>query len=205
MKKIVVIFLMLCCHALLSQAQDIRKLFVEAPDSVLPLLPRNSRADCVDFADAGMVYPVTNLLSGKCVMKELGKSYLLLQTSGASTLEMKILPFNGSFVICVVNTVFAEAADSRIAFFDSSWNRLPAGKFFEEPAIADFFVDKENAGKSMDKCDIYLVTLKPSDANNDIVAEYTMPDYMNEDDAAEVRPLLKKITYRWNGKRFVRV
>jgi hypothetical protein len=30
-----------------------------------------------------------------------------------------------------------------------------------------------------------------------------MPAYMNVDDAAKVKPLLRKLVYRWNGERFV--
>ncbi len=202
MKKVFVILFLLCGCSAIAQAQDIRKLFIEAPDSVLPLLDSGSRADCVDFADAGMLYPVTNRFSGKCVMKELSDSCLLLQTSGASMFEMMLLPYNGSFVICVINTVFAEAADSRIAFFDSDWKRLDTERFFTAPAIADFFTDLSTAGKQAEKCDMYLVSLKRGDAGKTIVAEYTMPDYMTPDDAAAIRPLLRKITYTWNGVRF---
>lgn len=200
MKKKLFILLLFCCLGFSLQAQDIRNLFIEAPDSVLPLLPRNNRADCIDFADAGMVYPVSNRLGGKCIMREISDGYLLLQSSGVSTFEMKLLPQNDGFVICVVNTVYAEAADSRIAFFDSNWKRLDTEKFFTAPSIADFFADK--AGKAIDKCDIYLVSLKTNAADNTLVAEYTMPSYMNSDDAEMVKPLLRKITYTWNGFRF---
>ena len=30
-----------------------------------------------------------------------------------------------------------------------------------------------------------------------------MPAYMNDGDAEKVLPLLRRIVYRWNGKRFV--
>jgi hypothetical protein len=30
-----------------------------------------------------------------------------------------------------------------------------------------------------------------------------MPAYMNVDDAAKVKPLLRKLVYRWSGGRFV--
>jgi hypothetical protein len=73
--------------------------------------------------------------------------------------------------------------------------------FFKEPLIKDFFVDNSDI---LELCDIYLVSLHLNAANNTLVAEYTMPDYLNDDDAEKVRPLLKKIIYRWNGVRFVK-
>ena len=36
------------------------------------------------------------------------------------------------------------------------------------------------------------------------IAEYTMPNYMDKADAEKVRALLKKISYRWDGARFVK-
>lgn len=201
MRQLILILFVLSLSVSAMQAQDIRALFIEAPDSVFPLLPRGERADCVDFADAKMVYPVSNLLGGKSTLKELNDNYLLLQSSGASTLEMKLLPAGDSCIICVVNTVCSEAADSRVAFFDSDWNRLDAKRFFTSPAIKDFLTVADN--KVLDMCDIYLVSLKLNALDNTMIAEYTMPDYMNNDDATKVRSMLKKIVYSWNGERFV--
>ena len=201
MRKTVLILLMLCGLAATLPAQDIRTLFMEAPDSVLPLLPRNARADCVDFADAKMVYPVSNLLGGKSLLKELDENHLLLQSTASSTVEMKLLPIDDSFVICVVNTVYAEVADSRVAFFDRNWKRIGTEQFFTYPSIKDFFVGTDN--RLLDYCDMYLVSLKLNPADDTLVAEYTMPGYMNDNDAQKVLASLRKLVYRWNGVRFV--
>ena len=202
MRKVLLILLLLYGMIFSATSQDIRTLFMDAPDAVLPLLPRNVRADCIDFADAGMVYPVQNLLGGESSLKELAEDYLLLQSTGSSTVEMKVLPWGDSFVVCVVNSVSAEATDSRVAFYDMQWKKLKAPLFFTAPSIKDFFVDA--ATDILDLCDIYLVLLRLNASDGTLVAEYTMPDYMNSDDAEKVRALLKKIVYRWNGTRFVK-
>lgn len=201
MRMLILLLFMLCCMLSSAQAQDIRAMFMEAPDSVLPLLPRGVRADCIDFADAGMLYPVSNKLDGKSTLKKLTGDYLLLQSTSISTVEMKMLPSADSFVVCVVNTVYAEAADSRIAFFDNNWKRIDSEQRFKAPLIKDFFDIPDE--KAVDMCDIYLVSLKLDSVGNSLIAEYTMPDYMNDDDAAKVRPLLRKLVYSWNGERFV--
>jgi hypothetical protein len=149
-----------------------------------------------------MSYPVTNALGGKSMLKVLEDDYLFLQSSGISTVAMKVLPYGDSFVVCVVNTVSAEASDSRIAFYESGWKKLDAGPLFTAPSIRDFFNSPDE--KLLDICDIYLVSLDLSATENTLVAEYTMPDYMNSDDAAKVRALLRRIVYRWNGSAFVR-
>ena len=202
MRKLLLIFLMMYGMFSSATSQDIRALFLDAPDEVLPLLPRNARADCIDLADAAMVYPVSNLLGGKSILKILTDNYLLLQTTGASTMEMKILPHGDSFVICVVKSVSAEATDSRITFYSNNWKKLDTSFFFPSPSIKDFFTSVDE--KILDICDMYLVSLKLAETDNSIVAEYTMPGYMNSDDASKVRQLLKKIIYRWDGNMFVK-
>lgn len=198
MKKFLFI-LLLCSLTFSASAQNMRTLFMDAPEFVLPLLPRNTRADCIDFADAGMSYPVSNLLGGKSVLKMLTDDYLLLQSSSVSTVEMKVLPLADSFVICVVKSVSAEATDSRIAFYDADWKQLDSSTFFKAPSIRDFFNEADE--NILDICDMYLVSLKLDADNESIVAEYTMPDYMSAEEAEKVRPLLKKIVYRWSQER----
>lgn len=204
MKKILFILSFFWGTSSLVIAQEMKTLFIEAPDSVFPLLNKNLRVDCVDFLEAGMQYAVTNALEGKSTLVAMTPDYMLLETSSASTMEVKKLPLGDGFIICVVNTVVAEASDSRAAFFDSSWRPISAHDLFTMPAIVDFFTSQSVAEEFLDLCEIYLVSLKLSADNADIVAEYTMPSYMNKEDAEKVLPHLQKIVYRWEGQRFVK-
>ena len=201
MRKLLLILSLLCCMLTSASAQDVRALFMDAPDEVLPLLPRNARADCIDLVDAGMVYPVSNLLGGKSALVRLTDDYLLLQSTGVSAVEMKLLPYGDSFIICVVNSVSAEAKSSRVDFYYHNWKKLDTLSFFTAPSINDFLVGADE--KVLDICDMYLVSLALAEDENTLVAEYTMPDYMNSGDAEKVRPLLRRIVYRWNGTAFV--
>lgn len=203
MKK-VLLALLLCLSAVAADAQSLRSLFMSAPDEVLPLLSENSRADCLDFFDAGMEARVTNRLDGKSTLRVLTDDYLFLQTTSASSLQIKMLHVvGGDSILCVVRSVKAEAEDSHVTFYDLSWKELPAASLFSEPSVEDFFLSRESAAEHIDKCDIYLVKYLLSGEEPVLVAEYTMPSYMDVDDRALVSPLLKRILYRWNGKRFV--
>lgn len=183
-------------------AQDMRSVFLNAPDAVFPLLSKSYRADLVDFIEAGMKAKVTNKLDGVSVLEELGHDYLKLATTASSSIQLKLLPFRDDTVICAVRTVKAEAADSRILFYDKEWRALD-GEMFHYPFISDFFVSPEAAVDNIAACDIYLVSLTLSASDNTLVAEYTMPAYMDIDAVAKVKPLLHKIVYRWNGECFV--
>ena len=203
MKKLFLI-LSFVCAALCVSAQNMRAVFLDAPEWVFPLLTKNCRADLIDFVEAGMKAEVRNRLDGVSVLNEFDDDYLKLATTASSTMQIKLLPAQGDTVMCVVKTVKAEAADSRIYFYDRSWNLLNAGDRFQFPSIREFFASPSAADEHIDVCDIYLVALTLSADENTLVAEYTMPSYMSKDDADKVNPLLKKITYRWNGAEFVR-
>ena len=202
-KLLFLICFMLSGAVSLVSAQDMRSLFMDAPDEIFPLLTKNLRADLVDYVDAGMTARVTNRLDGASVLERLDDNYLLLATTASSTMQLKLLPVHDGAIICVVKTVKAEASDSRIRFYDLEWNRLDANGMFTSPSIMDFFKPGADIDDVADLCDIYLVKLTLNALDNTLVAEYTMPAYMSADDASKVKPLLRKLVYRWNGERFV--
>lgn len=199
MKKL--LFLTIWMFVGVVSAQDMRTVFMNAPEELFPLLTKSHRADFIDYIDAGMTAKVTNRLDGVSVLEELSDDYLRLAATASSTVQMKMLPFENDTIICVVNTVKAESADSRICFYDKEWQRVDGREMFEYPSLEDFFVS--SATEYIDVCDIYLVSLMLSSVDNTLVAEYTMPSYMNIEDAEKVRTLLRRLEYRWNGERFV--
>lgn len=204
-RKFAIMLFALCCMLSLATAQNMRSLFLTAPDQLLPLLPYNSRADLVDYAEANMTAKVTNLLGGVSTLLELKSDFLLLEATASSTVQMKLLPFGNENIVCVVKSVKAEAEDSRVYFYDSSWNRLSTDSFFTMPEIREFFLLVDTIDRYLDMCDIYLVSLKLNAGNNTLTAEYTMPNYMSEESAAAVGPLLRKRVYNWENGRFVLV
>ena len=70
MKKLLVLII-LCsgCLSFSLSAQDMRSIFLNAPDEIFPLLTKSYRADLVDYIDAGMTAKVTNRLDGTSVLE----------------------------------------------------------------------------------------------------------------------------------------
>ena len=204
MKRIIyIIVALLAFHC--AEAQNMRHQFLEMPDSVVPLLTRNNRADCIDFLEAGMKAEVNNLLDGRSSLLKLTPDYLKMKTTSHSDVQMKLLPVaGGDTIICMINTVRAEAADSRIRFYDKEWKELkPATRFFTAPAIKEFFTVNERSDKRLLMADIYLVELILSPDATTLQAKYTMPAYMSGADSAFVAGGMHDIKYHWNGKKFV--
>ena len=202
MRKLLISIMFLFGGALtMVSAQDMRTVFLNAPDGIFPLLSGNDRADLVDYIEAGMTAKVTNRLDGTTVLHELENDYLKLATTASSDVQLKLLPFQNDTVICMIKTVKAEAADSRIRFYDKEWNLLDGDRMFRSPSIAEFFTSAVD--ELVNKCDIDLVSLTLSATDNTLAAEYTMPAYMIEDDAKKVKPMLRKLVYRWNGSCYV--
>ncbi len=202
MKKLYIIAALFLLAAVDVAAQSMREVFVNAPDSVLPLLTRINREDCIDFLNAGMRASVTNRLDGKSELLSLTDNFIELRSSECSTVQMRLLPLAGDTVVAVIKSVCAEACDSRISFYKSNWE--PCAVLFVRPPIADFFQSPDSAARYMPKCDIYLVKLSLSPTDETVVAEYTMPQYMNAEDRAVVAPCLRPLVYRWKGGSFVR-
>ena len=199
---VVLLLMLLLCSSM--SAQSLREMFVNMPTELLPLLKQNDRLDLIDLYDAKMSAPVTNRLDGKSRLKELTGDYLLLSLSASSSMQIKMLPTqNGDTLLCVVNTVLAEAADSRISFYGKDWQPVD-GKLFDSPAIADFFLPSDSVKEVQELADIYLVEFRLSPDDNTLVAEYTQPRYMSKEDSERIKPLLRKISYEWNGISFQR-
>ena len=195
------IVLLMSGFAMQLQAQSMSEAFLKAQEDVFPLLTDLCRADLLDYFDAGMTAKVTNRLDGVTVLESLDDDFMQIAMTRSSSVQVKMLPCADGTLFCVVRSVKAEVADSRIDFYDSNWNRLQADVRFVYPTISDFFVS--DAEKYIELCDMYLVSLTLNADDCTVVAEYTMPAYMNVGDAEKVLPLLRRIVYRWNGERFV--
>ena len=140
MKKTLFVIGMLLC-GLSLYAQDMKTLFIAMPDSVAPLLTKVNREDCVDFLASNMKAEVKNRFGKVSELKRLTDDYLFLQTTGSSSMEMKLLPLNDSVkVICVVNTVCGPACDSEVRFYNTDWQQLAKEDFIQLPSVGAFYL-----------------------------------------------------------------
>ena len=187
MKRYSLIIATLFC-AMAVVAQNMKSVFIAMPDSVLPLLTKVNKEDCIDFLASNMKAEVTNRFGNKVEMKALTDDYVQIQTSAVSTLEMKLLPVNDTTkVICMVRTVCASACDSDIHFYTSDWSKeLNAASFLQRPLADAFFLPNDTLSDEgifiRKKADMHLMKASLSKDDTSLTFIYTTPDYLNKED-----------------------
>ena len=208
-RRILTIILLICVAASGSAyAEDLRTLFLNMPDSIMPTLTRSDRMDFLDFKDIGMKARATNKLGGESVMTELSERMLSVTTSGSGKVDMVLLPRkNGSNLICIIKTVTARYDDSRLEFYNEDWTPVDAKKLIKLPRFDDYLTREALRQDSLSYFKkLSILRLQSITAvENALEFRYTSLDYIGED-ADRYRSWIKSdpIIYTWTGKRFKR-
>lgn len=198
-------------------AQEAKQAFVNMPDSILPLLTKINREDCIDFLEYKMKAVVKNRFDKESEMTALTDDYVAMSLTPQSTFEMKLLPLSDTTrLICTVQTVCSRACDSRLSFYTADWSPLPSSAYIALPQIGDFMPDTlpssiaDTLGVAWQElrgeADLLLMRASLADTTGILTFTYTTPEYMNRESSARLLPLLKRreIRYEWEAGRFVR-
>lgn len=205
-------FLLLILGSISVNAQNVASFFINMPNEKIPQLEEAWRKDLVDLFQSGKEATLENLMGGRSTLKELTADYLLLQTSERSLLEIKLLPLiNDTYLACVITTVSAPVADSRVDFFTTEWKSLPATDLWE-PAKPEWFIKDGTDQNSQEflhaitLLDMDLIHYQLNPENQTLTATYTTPDYLNNESREEVKPFLKETpeVYQWKSGRFTK-
>ena len=185
--------------ALGASAQDMKQVFINMPDTIMPLLTRVNREDFGDFLDSGMAAVVKNRFGESAQMTTLTKDYLFIKETSASTVEMRLLPMSDSIkAICEVRTFNAPLPDSRVRFYSSRWERLDEKDFMDEA-----FFNLRRKG---------LVELSLSQASDSLKAVTRIfQGFRNEEDSLGVGTVTKQevvtqseeTMFVWAGGKYV--
>lgn len=129
MKKILIFAFLLCTHIALHAQVDslnIRNMFKQMPDSLMPYLTNNNRLDMMDFMDAKMKAAVNNLLGGESEMVFLSDDSICIKLSSAMTLELKMQRENNENIILMKRTyqIVERQKEMLINKFSSSWRPI---------------------------------------------------------------------------------
>ena len=202
--------LFLSLFALSAYSVDLRQLFIDMPDSIMPLLNKNNKLDFLDYLDMDMPSVVTNSLGGKSTMKFLTDDMLSVQMTASSEMDIKLFYGKDSLVtIAVIETICGGYCDSDVTFYNDKWQPLDKQKLISMPLLDDF-LDKKLMKQSEYKTAIdemyYRLMMIESTPGSDIfTVTLTTADTILDE---EIRTSIFKTTsinYRWNGKKFIRL
>jgi hypothetical protein len=204
--------LIILCFAVSSTAQQrMEGLFIKMPSDIILQLEEAWRKDLVELYKSGKTATLENTMQGRSDLLKLTDDYLLLQSSAHSLLEMKLLPLvNNTHIICMITTVSAPVADSRVRFYTTEWNPIPSEEIYT-PVTADWFRKEETNPSSSTACEeakallnIFLVKYSLNEEDFSLTAEYTTPLYLDDESRSKIAPLLKETPrkYNWKSGRF---
>lgn len=215
--------------ALSSPAQEralpqMRDVFAQMPDSLLPAVTKNNRLDCIDFIENGLEAKVRNAFDDYVALEALTPDYARFRTSAAAVLELKLLPQTDSTqVLCAVTTVECGEAgsptrieDSSIRFYADDWTAATADLQGAAAAVErcadslDFFTDDvpDSLRFSYDQAkasarDFHPVRMSLA-ADDDSLTLTLQTGQMAVDEKRALNGRLRPVRLLWDGRRFVR-
>jgi len=210
MKKFLFIVCILCVVMSTLSARTMKQLFTEMPDSLLPVLSRSERLDCVDYLASGMKASVKNNFGEQTTLVKLTTDFALLDISPVSFCEWKLLINGTDSVVCMVHTYLLPAAESRLMFYDMNWKPRTLANVLVMPCAKDFETLPAGSSKqAMDDClsqsgtERIAATFSKSKTEDTLTFSLSMDDG-NPDLRKSLSPYLKeKLEYVWQKGRFV--
>ncbi len=206
MKRYIPILLCwLCVHT--ASAQKMRDVFATMPDSILKVMTKNNRLDCIDFIENDMEAKVRNRFDGYTVLKALTTDYLDLQLTPSTRVEMKLLPVTDSLnYICVVHTYSGPAEESTVVLYNEEWKALPKHKWIPQPLYADFWmendsIDAAEVARLQHLQDMRFVKASLCANCHELVYEL-QPGEVEKKEAAKMQHVLRAVAYEWRDGQF---
>lgn len=139
MKRIAISLLLIALAIPAFSQLKMRDVLAEMPDSILPLLTKNNRLDCIDFIENNMTARVKNRYDQDSELKRLTTDYMQMQLTAHSSVEMKLLTREQDTLICVVRTYIAPTADSDVVYYNLKWEEQDIRA--ERPQVEEFLED----------------------------------------------------------------
>lgn len=222
MKRLIFFILLSLFFISCATAQPLmRDVFAAMPDSVLPMVTKNNRLDCIDFIENNMEAKVRNVIDEYVTLEALTKDYARFRTSAASLMELKLLPTSDSTaVLCMITTAqmgeegtALRLEDSNIRFFNFDWSPLPSDTYirvaehvytkienhiYEKPdtSIGDF----QQALRSLADFHPVKMSLSPDEATLTVTWQTAQ---LSKQEREAVRESLHPVTLTWNGQQFI--
>lgn len=180
------------------EARNIKDMFVDMPDSLMPMLSTNAKKDLIDFYESNMRPTLPNEWNTTSQITLIKDNLLCLNEDheGAITTTIAALPHKGrDTIVCLVRTINMPQPDSQISFYTTDWKPLAGKTFINLPTLHDLQSDR----KELCIIDYTAITIEP-DNNGNPSLRITVDASDNTVDAQ----LKQSFFYRWNNTKFIK-
>ena len=204
-RTVISLILMLVFSVETSLGKTMQEVWIDMPDSIMMYLTKSMRTELADYVDMKVSAATKNAIGDTVRIDTLTSDYIAVTLSESSKLEMKLLPKDGSNIICMVRTYYGTAAESIISFWQLDWQQLPD---ISMPALENIELIKKpdslsvtefNKIKAMISPKMIEMRLSPDD--NSLFLSYSLPD-VNKEDSELIKSILVQKKINWNGEIF---
>ena len=213
MKKIFIIATLLIATLLNVDAQSpMRDLWIQMPDSVVAYLDVNSRTEMADFYEMKVKTGSKNLLEGKSAIDSLTSDYIHVTLNSSTTLQIKKLQTESSFVICLIKTFTAPEPESEVSFFSSSWKPLKdtfglpvtndASSLIEQFTTRPDTISQERYEELASMLDPVMISAEMS-VNEQVVTFSLSRPLIEKSEILNINAIFKQRKFKWNGQTFI--
>ncbi len=213
MKKIFIIATLLIATLLNVDAQSpMRDLWIQMPDSVVAYLDVNSRTEMADFYEMKVKTGSKNLLEGKSAIDSLTNDYIHVTLNSSTTLQIKKLQTESSFVICLIKTFTAPEPESEVSFFSSSWKPLKetfglpvtndASSLIKQFTTRPDTISQERYEELASMLDPVMISAEMS-VNEQVVTFSLSRPLIEKSEILNINAIFKQRKFKWNGQTFI--
>lgn len=191
------------------EPSDAAGFFVDAPTAFFPTIDRSTRLDMIDYFNAGSSKASANVVNGECRVISDTPEQIVVQTSGVSEVALALLPSSnkkwGDRILMVVTTLSTPAEDSAVKFYTTSWE--PIEGVFEVPMLDDWMLPeaKKDPAPVQNALPFVIARLTYNPESRRAVFTHNLPDFVATEMLGVARSSIHpKLTFHWDGKRFVK-
>lgn len=197
MKKIFLI-LLVSFSLLPLNAQNMRQIWLEMPDSIVPYLNRSLRTELADYVTMGMKSEVMNALRDTTRIEKLTNDYILVQLSNATKLEIKSLD---AYTIVMVQTWCGPLAESKLSLFSNNWEVKPLNIDVSPMFVKPDTMSQQRYSELLDMANVTMNEMQLSVKDNSLTIKYSVP-LLSSTDKKEMQAILRQRKLNWNGTTF---
>lgn len=180
--------------------------FVNAPTEVFPTIDRMTRMDMVDYYNSGSQRPSKNAFKGDARILSASPRQLTVSTSDVSVVELSLLEQKKDTMIMVITTLSTPVEDSYVKLYTREWK--PVDGLFVVPLLDDWTREeaRERREDLENSIPFMLARCSYVPETNTLTLTNNLGSYLPEEALGLAEGSLRQsISYRWDGKRFVKV